>query len=194
MTEQGVADELQRLSFSTGQMRTAWPRPSKHCFIKHRWKQEYSIEIKWPWYHDIITNKWLAASLLTHDCDKITCDFHHSESYPRHWLDKPSSCRHRYMVQWLRTGTQRQHEEKLLQYTTSYSLNETEEIEIMTLSDVYSSHRMLLLGHHSIWEVLRKSTRWRQTARRHKAYQPTWKSDHFSLGHDDKEYRYQKPW
>ena len=74
------------------------------------------------------------------------------------------------MEQWLRTGTQRQHEEKELQNTTSYSLNETEAIEIMTLSDVYSSHRMLLLGHHNIWEVLRKTTRWRQTARRQNVY------------------------
>jgi hypothetical protein len=89
------------------------------------------------------------------------------------------------MEQWLRTGTQRQHEEKELQNTTSYSLNETEAIECMTLSDVYSSHRLLLLGHHNIWEVLRKTTRWRQTARRQNAYQPTWKSDHFSLGHDN---------
>jgi hypothetical protein len=96
------------------------------------------------------------------------------------------------MVQWLRTGTQRQHGEKELQNTTSYSLNETEAIEIMTLSDVYSSHRMLLLGHHNIWEVLRKTTRWRQTARRHNAYQPTWKSDHFSLGHDNERIQISK--
>jgi hypothetical protein len=34
MTEQGVADELERLGFSTGQMRTAWPRPSIALFHK----------------------------------------------------------------------------------------------------------------------------------------------------------------
>jgi hypothetical protein len=95
------------------------------------------------------------------------------------------------MVQWLKLALNVSMRKKSYR-TQRHNLEWHREIEIMTLSDVYSSHRMLLLGHHNIWEVLRKTAQWRQTARRHNAYQPTWKSDHFSLGHDNERIQISK--